>query len=403
MLKFAISRAATVLPLAIAALTSGAAPPALARAQYTVLYTFQGLSDGNSPSGKLAADSEGNLYGTADGGDHKKCNGYGCGVVFEVTPDGREKVLYAFAGGSDGALPQGGLIRDRHGNLYGTATSGGPGFGGLVFKITPNGHKKTLYAFRDENDGGSPQTGVIWDRNGNLYGTTELFGRYYCGTIFKLAPDGTETTLYTFTGGRDGFFPNGLTLDKLGNLYGTTLDGGAHGSGTVFKLAPDGTFATLYSFGGSGDDGVQPGAGVIADEAGNLYGPTDEGGLTDSGVVFKLAPDGTESLFYSFVHEGYAWCPNGLIADKEGNFYGTTQWGGSKKCFHNGCGSVFKLAPDGTGTVLYAFTNGSDGGQPSGEMIEDSVGNLFGTTNRGGTGDCSGKGMGCGVVFEIKQ
>lgn len=399
MLKFGISYLRAALPFALVA---GPVSPALAAAQYTVLYTFQGTTDGNTPSGKLVADSVGNLYGTAAGGDRNKCNGYGCGVVFEITPSGHEKVLYAFAGGSDGAEPQGGVIRDEEGNLYGTATTGGTGFGGVVFKITPRGRKKVLYSFMDGNDGGAPETGVIRDRKGNLYGTTDLFGRYACGTIFKLAPDGTETTLYAFTGGSDGFFPNGLILDKAGNLYGTTLDGGAHGSGTVFSLAPDGTFTTLYSFGASGD-GVQPAAGVIADKAGNLYGTTDEGGAHDSGAVFRLAPDGTETLLYSFNGGSYAWYPNGLIADKRGNFYGTTQYGGSANCFDNGCGSVFKLAPDGTGTVLYAFAGGSDGGRPYAGVTRDSAGNLYGTTSRGGTGDCSGKGMGCGVVFEIKE
>jgi uncharacterized repeat protein (TIGR03803 family) len=367
-----------------------------------VLYTFQGTTDGNTPNGKLVADGAGNLYGTAQGGDRKKCNGYGCGVVFEITSRGREKVLYAFAGQSDGSYPQGGLIRDKKGNLYGTATTGGSGYGGTVFKITPRGREKVLYAFTNGSDGGSPQTGVIRDKEGNLYGTTELFGRYHCGTIFKLAPDGTEITLYSFTGGGDGFFPSGLILDKAGNLYGTTLDGGAHGSGTVFKLAPDGTFTVLHSFGGR-DDGVQPAAGVIADRAGNLYGTTDEGGAHDSGAVFRLAPDGTETVLYSFDGGSYAWYPNGLIEDKNGNFYGTTQYGGSTNCFDNGCGSVFKLAPDGTGTVLYAFANGSDGGRPYAGVIRDSAGNLYGTTSRGGTGDCAGKGMGCGVVFEIKE
>jgi uncharacterized repeat protein (TIGR03803 family) len=309
-------------------------------------------------------------------------------------------VLYAFAGRSDGSDPQGGVIRDKEGNLYGTATTGGAGYGGVVFEITPRGRKKVLYAFSDGDDGGGPQTGVIRDEKGNLYGTTDLFGRNYCGTIFKLAPDGTETTLYTFTGYLP--FPSGLTEDAAGNLYGTTLNGGAHRSGSVFKLAPDGTFTVLHSFGKS-RDGVQPAAGVIGDSAGNLYGTTLEGGAADAGTVFRLTPDGTETVLYSFTGGSYAWYPNGLIEDKNGNFYGTTQYGGSTKCFGNGCGSVFRLTPDGTGTVLYAFADGSDGGRPYAGVIEDSAGNLYGTASRGGAGNCAGKGMGCGVVFEIKD
>jgi len=394
-------RATAALPIAMAALAAGHVSPALAAAPYTVLYTFQGTTDGDTPNGNLVADSAGNLYGTAYGGG-KHCNGYGCGVVFEITPRGREKVLYTFAGRSDGSGPQGGVIGDKKGNLYGTATTGGTGYGGVVFEITPRGREKVLYAFTDGSDGGAPETGVIRDKKGNLYGTTDLFGRYYYGTVFKLAPDGTETTLYSFTGGSDGFFPSGLIEDKAGNLYGTTLDGGAHGSGTVFRLAPDGTLTVLHSFGSSGD-GVQPAAGVIEDKAGNLYGTTLEGGASDRGTVFKLAPDDTETVLYSFARGSYAWYPNGLIEDKKGNFYGTTQYGGSTNCFDNGCGSVFKLAPDGTGTVLYAFAGGSDGGRPYTGVIEDSASNLYGTTSRGGAGNCAGKGMGCGVVFEIKE
>ena len=405
MLKFgnflSYLRATAALPLVMAAVAAGHVSPAFAAAPYRVLYAFEGATDGDTPSGNLVADSAGNLYGTAHNGG-KNCNGYGCGVVFEITARGREKVLYAFSGGSDGSSPYGGVIRDRKGNLYGTTSTGGAGFGGVVFEITPRGREKVLYAFADGRDGGDPETGVIRDEKGNLYGTTELFGRYYCGTIFKLAPDGTETTLYSFTGGSDGFFPSGLIEDKAGNLYGTTLDGGAHGSGTVFRLGPDGSLTVLHSFGKS-RDGVQPAAGVIEDEAGNLYGTTDEGGAHDAGAVFKLAPDGTETVLYSFNGGSYAWYPNGLIEDKKGNFYGTTQYGGSTNCFHNGCGSVFKLAPDGTGTVLYAFTGGTDGGRPYAGVIEDSERNLYGTTSRGGAGDCAGKRMGCGVVFEIKE
>lgn len=392
-------RAAAALPFAMAVSLMS---PALGAAKYRVLYTFQGKSDGDTPNGKLVADSAGNLYGTAEGGGGPNCNGYGCGIVFEITLNGREKAIYRFTGQNDGSGVQGGVIRDRRGNLYGAATLGGSGFGGVIFRISPQGREKVLYAFTDGHDGGWPETGIIRDKAGNLYGTTELFGDYYSGTIFKLAPDGTETTLYTFTGGKDGFFPNGLTLDRAGNLYGTTLDGGAHGFGTVFKLAPDGTFMTLYSFGGD-TDGSQPGAGVIADRAGNLYGTTDEGGEIGGGALYKLAPDGTETVVYSFGGGSYAWYPNGLIADAESNLYGTTVYGGSKHCFHNGCGSVFKVAPDGTATILYAFTNRSDGGWPYTALTEDYAGNLYGTTSRGGTGDCSGKGQGCGVVFEITR
>jgi uncharacterized repeat protein (TIGR03803 family) len=385
----------------MAAVAADHEPPAPAATKFKVLYTFQGTTDGATPDGGLVADVAGNLYGVAGGGG-KNCNGYGCGVVFEITFRGREKVLYAFSGGADGSGPQGGLVRDEEGNLYGVATTGGSGYGGVVFRISPRGRETVLYAFTNGPDGGAPETGVIRDEEGNLYGTTDLFGRHGYGTIFKLAPDGAETTLHTFTGRGDGFFPSGLVEDKAGNLYGTTLDGGAHGSGAVFRLARDGTFTVLHSFGRSGD-GVQPAAGVIADKGGDLYGTTDEGGASDGGAVFRLTPDGAETVLHSFGGGSYAWYPNGLIEDRKGNFYGTTQYGGGTNCFGNGCGSVFRLAPDGVATVLHAFTSGSDGGRPYAGVVRDSAGDLYGTASRGGAGDCAGKGMGCGVVFEIEK
>ena len=227
-------RATAALSFAIGA---GHVSPALAASSYRVLYTFEGTTDGNTPNGNLVADSAGNLYGTAGGGG-KHCNGYGCGVVFEITAGGREKVLYAFAGRSDGSGPQGGLIRDNKGNLYGTATTGGAGYGGVVSKITPRGGEKVLYAFTDGSDGGWPETGVIRDKQGNLYGTTELFGQYYCGTVFKLALDGTETTLYTFTGGSDGEYSISNLVMRNGKLYGTTIGGGANDAGVIYSFKP---------------------------------------------------------------------------------------------------------------------------------------------------------------------
>jgi uncharacterized repeat protein (TIGR03803 family) len=395
-----LSCAVAAVSLEVTALAGDHAPPPSA-ARYKVLYTFQGTTDGATPDGGLALDSAGNLYGVAGGGG-KDCNGHGCGVVFEVTWRGREKVLYAFSGGDDGSYPQGGVVRDEDGDIFGTATTGGAGSGGVVFEISRYGREKVLYAFANRGDGGAPETGVIRDRDGALYGTTELFGRFGCGTIFRIGPNGSETTLYTFTGRDDGFFPSGLARDKAGNLYGTTLDGGAHGGGTVFRLSPGGVFTVLHGFGGSGD-GLQPAAGVIVGRDGSLYGTTDEGGALGGGTVFKIAPDGAETVLHSFGGGSYAWYPNGLIEDRRGNLYGTTQYGGGSQCFGNGCGSVFKLAPDGEATVLYAFANQGDGERPYAGVIEDGAGDLYGAASRGGAGDCAGKGMGCGVVFEIQK
>jgi uncharacterized repeat protein (TIGR03803 family) len=236
------------------------------------------------------------------------------------------------------------------------------------------GKEKVLYSFCSQThcfDGQAPRAGLITDKKGNFYGTTYYGGSYNYGAIFKLAPKGTETALYSFEDGSDGYFPvAGLIMDSAGNLYGTTEDGGTgcvttNGCGTVFKLAPNGTETVLYAF-TNGSDGGYPEAGLIMDKEGNLYGTTDDGGANAYGTVFKVAPDGTETVLHSFTGSDGANPVAGLIMDKKGNFYGTTAVGGTY-----GYGTVFKLAPNGTETVLYAFTNGSDGGYPENGVIMD--------------------------------
>ena len=214
-----------------------------------------------------------------------------------------------------------------------------------------------LYSFAGSpSDGANPLAGLIADRAGNLYGTTGFGGSSDFGVVFKLAPNGTETVLHFFAGGpsdgRTPFFSGGLIVDPAGNLYGTTFGGGASDFGVVFMLAPNGTETMLHSFAGSPTDGASPQAGLIIDGAGNLYGTTANGGASDFGVVFKLAPNGTETVLHSFAggpSDG-AGPVAGLIADSAGNLYGTTSGGGA-----SGFGVVFKLAPDGTYTVLHTF------------------------------------------------
>ena len=334
-----------------------------------------------------------------------------------------EKTLYKFKNGSDGATPYAGLISDDAGNLYGTTNIGGAGsceFGGCgtVYKLAPNGTETILYPFVDGNDGAEPVGGLIADGSGNLYGTAEIGGAYENGTVFRIAPDGSETTLYAFQGGSDGYNPQSTPLmDGNGNLFGTTPSGGsfngsdcsAQGCGTVFELEPDGTKITLYTFQG-GNDGWSPTGELIADGSGNLYGTTMEGGNGGAtcqlgsygcGTVFEIAPDGTETQLYAFKggnNDGYA--PRaGLVADSAGNLYGTTEAGGSCSWSSSGCGIVFKLAPDRTETVLYKFKGGKDGSLPFSNLILDKSGNLYGTTSWGGGSKCDK--TGCGTVFEI--
>ncbi len=205
-------------------------------------------------------------------------------------------------------------------------------------------------------------------KSGSLYGTTYWGGSGSAGDVFKLAPDGHKTLLYAFTGGSDGRDPNaGVIADKAGNLYGTTIGGGAHKKGVVFKLTKSAGYAetVLHSFGSSESDGVQPDAGLMLDSAGNLYGTTIVGGTGNCsaggcGTVYKLTPEGVETVLYNLKGGSDGSYPYaGVIEDRDGNFYGTAYTGGA-----NDNGVVFKLAPDGTETVLYGFTGGSDGSNP---------------------------------------
>jgi uncharacterized repeat protein (TIGR03803 family) len=399
---------------AMAALAAGLAPPSLAAAQETVLYSFQGATDGSDPKANLVADSAGNLYGTTSVGGI-----YGHGVVFELAANGTETVLYAFCSRSkcvDGAYPSAGLIRDRKGFLYGT-TSGyynGQNFVGFgnVFEITPMGHEKVLHKFGGVQDGAYPEGGLIRDQSGNLYGTTFDGGVNAYGMVFKLAPDGTETVLHSFLGSGGGDYPNGgLIEDSAGNLFGTTTYGGGStncrfggtpvGCGTIFELAPDGTETVLHRFTGK-SDGAFPLASLIEDSAGNLYGTTvDRSGGNKRGTVFKLAPDGTETVLHTFRGGSDGSRPHaGLIEDSAGNLFGTTLYGGGSLNCADGCGTVFEITPDGKETVLYAFDGGSDGAFPNASLLRFGD-NFYGTTERGGGSmNCTD---GCGTVFKFSS
>jgi len=316
------------------------------------------------------------------------------------------KVLYKFKGGPDGANPNGGLIQDQQGNLYGTTQGGGVYKSGTVFKLNRAGKETVLYSFTGGTDGGTPTAGVVRDTAGNLYGTTYAGGAYNGGTVFELNDLGGETVLHSFLGGTDGLVPNGLLLDKSGNLFGTTFNGGdpncddGNGCGTVFKLDTAEQYAVLSSFIGA-PDAAYPTAGVIQDPAGNLYGTTFMGGLYDEGAVFRLDTAGNESVLYYFFSNGLL--PNaGLVQDATGRFYGTTWYGGTG-CPPGGCGIVFRLTKAGRESVLYSF-NGypTDGFLPQ-VLILGSAGHLYGATQEGGHYACPIRGMklGCGTIFEL--
>lgn len=387
---------------ALALALLGASANAIAKER--VLHTLDGVTEGSYPWAGLLSDGTGNFFGTAThGGDSRYCNGFGCGTVFKIAPDGSVTVLHTFIpqNYSDGAVPYGDLIEDSAGNLYGTTYEGGAINAGTVFELAPDGTETVLYSFTGGSDGANPESALIRDGSGTLYGTTPLGGIGCCnGTVFSIAPNGAETTLYKFTGGADGGEPQaGLIKDKAGNFYGTTYFGGSTncyplGCGVVFKLAPGGTETVLYAFQG-GTDGAGPAAMLIRDSAGNFYSTTGTGGATGNGTVFKLSPNGTETVLYSFQGGNDGATPSSALKmDKQGNLYGTTDYGGA-----GNCGTVFKLAPDGTETILYSFRCGADGSTANARLTSYR-GHLYSTTTYGGSQTCY---AGCGVIFSIRE
>ncbi len=382
-----------------------------------ILHSFESGSDGAWPYDGLIADSAGDLYGTTNVGGGGNCQFGGCGTVFRLTSSGTETVLYSFQGGSDGAYPYGGLTFDRAGNLFGTTGTGGncTESCGTVFKLGTDGTKHILYAFQGGSDGAVPLGTLFIDRKGNLYGVTGDGGSFNgsecindgCGTVFELKADGTKVTLYTFQGGSDGAVPQaGLTRGSDGNFYGTTSEGGVNcdgistGCGTVFKVTPRGDESVLYAFHGE-SDGYAPDAGLIVDKAGNFYGTTNSGSSCPSnptfgcGTVFKVSPSGNETVLYSFQGGADGEHPvGGVVLDKAGNLYGTTYYGGGTHCKGSGCGTVFKLAPDGTETVLCAFY-GKRGQYPEASLLLKDK-KIYGTATQGGSAND-------GVVFSLNN
>lgn len=380
-------------------------------AEYKVLYKFTGGVDGAQPSSELILDAAGNLFGTTSQG-----GAYDNGTVFKLTPnpDGSwtETVLYSLGTGyADGHHPNGSLIFDATGNLYGTTVYGGRYNQGAVFKLKPNPDGRWAHTVLHSFSGGDgywPYAGLILDPAGNLYGTTMTGGDFLDGNVFELIPnpDGSwsAVVLYSFSGS-DGFFPKApLIFGAAGDLFGTTSIGGAHGKGAVFKLTPnpDGTWneSVIHSF--NGKDGSSPGSGVISDAAGNLCGTTINGGSYGKGTAFQLTPqpDGTwkRSRLHLFKGTDGAHPYAGLIFDAAGNLYGTTYGGGAYKA-----GTVFKLTPNPDGGRRWSKVHifkGADGSRPLSGLVLDAAGHLYGTAATGGKMTrCGGKG--CGVVFRI--
>jgi len=375
---------------------------------FTLLYSFQGASDGANPYDGVVLDAAGNLYGTTKYGGYPCIPSVGCGTVFKLDTTGTKAVLYAFRGQPlDGNYPQARLLRDAAGNLYGTTIYGGSSrcrdLGcGTVFKADTSGNETVLYKFTGRPGGRYPSANLVRDAAGNLYGTTSEGGGADLGTVFKLDRTGKETVLHSFTGGADGTYPiAGLLRDPAGNLYGTTTSGGAsacnppYGCGTVFKLDTTGVKIVLYSFTGV-PDGYYPAANLVRDAAGNLYGTTAQGGASECnppygcGTVFKVDTSGNETVLYRFTGPPDGRYPGALLRDATGNLYGTTGYGGVRDK-----GTVFKLDTTGNETVLHSFT-ARDGQQPTAGLVMDAAGNLYGTTIVGGD-------FRLGTVFKLSR
>jgi hypothetical protein len=423
-----------------------------------VLYSFQGgTSDGSDPVGGVVFDSQGNLYGVLQAYGPASCAPIGneCGAVFQLTPPAHkgdpwtETLIYKFQGkgANDGESPNGGLLIDARGNLYGVTAYGGIGncvlLGisagcGTVYELSPPKQKggawteTMLYSFPTSEQGYVPIGDLVFDGAGNLYGAT-LFGGgkgttcdpyyQYCGAAFKLSPPKTkggtwkEKVLHSFAGGTDGANPNGgLVLDTKGNVYGTTPIGGnqscnfGHGQigcGIVFKVSPPAkrgeawAETVIHRFTG-GTDGATPDAGLTPSKDGSLYGPSGGGGKYDRGLVFHLTKTNgggwMESVLYDFVGNQAGQNPGQLTFGSDGNLYGAAAGGQSFN------GLIFRLTDPAHGnswrlSVLYNFMPGGDGAGPESGLIFDGAGNLYGTTVVGGGG--TGCTNGCGTVYEV--
>lgn len=369
--------------LVTASLGLALAPPSASAQSFTLLYAFTTATQGSYPAAGVIRDSAGNLYGTtAVGGTHRQ------GSIFKLSPQRRFTDLYNFTGGADGAEPFSALIRDSAGNLYGTAYMGGAYQNGVVFKLTLAGKLVVLYSFGAVPSDGASPVDLLMDTQGNLYGATNSGGAFNLGTVYKLDTKRNETILYSFTGTNgDGANPEGgLVRDDAGNLYGTTYDGGYLQQGTVFKVDPNGTETILHTFMG-GSDGFNPGGGLISDAVGNLYGTTLE-----VGTVFKIDTSGTKTILFTFSGQDGSYPTGRLAIDALGNLYGVTSQGGDNLPY----GNVYKLDPAGNETVLYDFVGGKGGKYPTADPLAfDAAGNLYGTAAEGGSGNN-------GVVFKVK-
>jgi len=372
---------------------------ATGRAQtYSVVYNFGSNSgDPTQPyfSGIIAQGRDGDLYSAANGG----ANDFG--AVFKVSSAGTLSTLYSFTGGNDGEFPYGGLTLGSDGNFYGTTFAGGSDSYGTVFKITPTGSLSTLHAFKNAKDGAFPTAPPVQGVDGKFYGTTcqacggtdrPLSGPSY-GTIYKIETCGKFTPLYQFDGAHGQSPTAPLVQGVDGRFYGTTENGGVNGYGVIFAITPAGKLTVLYNF------DVTHGAAATGPLAqgndGNFYGTTLAGGATGYGVVYTISPRGNLTVLHSMNGSTDGGIPYaGLVQATDGNFYGANSTGGEF-----GFGTIFMITTQGDFSVLYNF-DGTTGSTPDDTPFQHTNGIVYGDTNMGGTGNVSPCVAGfCGVFY----
>jgi len=377
----------------------------------STLYSFcsqANCQDGEVPLAPLAQGTDGNFYGTTEQGGENDF-----GTVFKITPSGNLATLYRFTGSTDGGYPDGALTLTTGSEFYGTTSDDGDvrGGAGTAFKITPAGKLTTLVAFGP--GGWAPEDGLLHATDGNFYGTTAWGGLYGSGTVFRMTANGVLTYIYNFCslqGCADGIEPvAALVQGTDGNLYGTTAVGGTNnscnqvsgGCGTVFKITPEGSFTTLYSFCSQTNcsDGAIPYDSLVQAADGSLYGTTGFGGTGSvcpnqgppgCGTVFRITPTGKFTTLHSFCVKAAcgdgAFPHAGLALGTDGNLYGTTYSGVVN--IPSEYGTIFRIAPSGTFRTLYTFCsqpNCADGGEPVANLLQATNGSFYGTTPYGGS------------------
>jgi uncharacterized repeat protein (TIGR03803 family) len=363
---------------------------------FAVLHDFAGGTDGALPH-SIILGTDGNFYGTTEAGGSA-----GLGTVFQMTPAGTVTILHTFTGGFvgngfDGSAPTTPLVQATDGDFYGTTARGGDTNVGVAFKIAAGGTFTLLHTFNGGGgDGAQPQAALLQAADGNFYGTTQFGGGANCGTAFRMTPLGAVTVLHSFDAFDGATAQAALVLapPAFPNFYTTTVSGGAFDRGAIIQMTPAGRGSTVHAFAGGSADGANPMGGLTFVPAqihplqnGILYGTTSSGGTADAGTVFTMTLDGRVGVLHSFVGGGTDGAqPHGaLLQTFDNSLFGYSLLGTTTSGGFFGAGTVFRIAPDGTVTILHDFTGGtSDGGQPEAAVMQATDGNFYGTTYAGG-------------------